>query len=192
MSSQIEICNMALSRLGSSRIISLGDNTVESKTLNAIYNQVAKFVMAMGPWPSVKCRAVLAQTTTTPAFGFSYQYQLPVDPKCLKVLRLNELKLGDVNYQVEGDKIICDEAAVSILYIGYITDTEQYDAYLEQAIINQLVVEMAYSRTGQFPVASALMQDARKQIEDLLNNACTQNPSEDIPSDMFTDIRNES
>lgn len=191
MSSQVEICNMALSRLASRRIISLGDNTIESKTLSAIYNQVAKYVMARAPWPSVRYRATLAQTTDMPAFGFNYEYQLPTNPKCLRVLRLNEDKLGTIDFTIERDRLLTDESSVSILYLGFITDTEAYDIYLEEAIMLRLCYEMTYSSSGQYQVAAAVRKEFREEFEDLVNMATSQYSSSELPSDTFTDIRNE-
>lgn len=191
MSSQVDICNMALTRLGAGRITSLGDNTVEAKALSAIYNQVAKYVMAKAPWPSIRYRATLAQTTNTPAFGFNYEYQLPTNPKCLRVIRLNEFKLGTISFQIEQDKLLTDEIAVDILYLGYITDTEAYDIYLEEAIMLRLCYELSYAKVGQYQVAAMFRKELQEEFMDLINNACSQYPTDELPSDMFIDVRNE-
>lgn len=180
---------MALSRLGAARITSLGDNTVESKTLNAIYDQVAKFVMSKAPWPSVKVRVSLAQTVNTPSFGYDYEYQLPVYPKFLRLWRVNEYNLGDIDFRIEADKLISNETTISILYSGFLTDTELYDVFLEEAIILRLAYELSYSRTGEPRLAQALRTELREEMQDLINNACSQEPTEIIPSDLFVTIR---
>lgn len=191
MSSKVEICNFALSRLGASRITSFDDQTVEAKTLNAIYDQVAKYVMSKGPWPSVKRRATLAEVSTAPEWGYENQFQLPVDPKCLKVLRVYEDKLGQKEWAIEGDKLLTDESVVKILYLAYITDTEAYDIYLEQAIVSQLIVELAYAKVGQYQVSESVLKFHLQNVEDLLNNCSVQGSAEIIPSDAFIDVRSE-
>jgi hypothetical protein len=189
MASKVEICNLALSRLATNRITSLSDNTIEAKQCNAIYDEVADDVMSLGPWPSTITRATLAQTATTPTYEYTYEYQLPTLPKCLRVLRINEQKAGDIDFQIEGDKLLTDEATVDIKYIGRVTDTEQYDSYLKQAIVWRLVAEMAYKFTGQASVTTTLVTTAEQRIDQLLNIASGQGSNEDLPSDIFTDIR---
>lgn len=192
MASKIEICNMALLRLGAKSIIALSDQTVEAKKLNIIYDMVARNVMSLGPWTSCTARATLAQLVTTPEWGYTYQYQLPVDPVCLRVLTLNECKLGDINYKIEGNKLLTDETTAQIQYISYLTDTESYDDYLRQAITERLIVELAYSTTGSERNLDAMEKIFAAKVDSWLNINNSQGSSEYLPSDTFTDIRNEN
>lgn len=193
MASIIDICNLALSRLSASRITSLNDNTIEAKTLNAIYNQVAENVMGMGPWTSVVKRATLAQLTTVPEYQFNYMYQLPTNPKCIKLLRINEQKLGNIEFSIEGDVLLTNTANVQIKYIGFITDTESYDSYLRQAITERLIVELSYARTGEYKINQGLEQAFQAKVEMWLNENNTQgNSDNDLPSDTFVDVRNDN
>lgn len=163
MSSKVGICNLALARLGGARITSLTDNTVEAKLCNLMYDELADEVMVEGPWASTIARAELAQTTTTPVFGYSNQFQLPVSPFCLRVLDINENVPGCYDFSIEGDKLLMDTNAVSIRYIGRITDTQSYGPLLQKAIVSRLSAELAYPLTGQAAVADRLheryMQD---------------------------------
>lgn len=182
---------MALLRLGCKPIISLSDNTTEAKTLNIIYNMVAENVMSLGPWTSCTKRATLAQLTDEPEYGYTYQYQLPTDLKCLRVLEINEDQLGSIEYRIEGDKLLTDETSVQILYIGLLTDTESYDPYLRQAVTERLIVEMAYQRTGSERNIEAMEKIFAAKVDAWLNINNTQGSSRDLPSNTFTDIRNE-
>jgi hypothetical protein len=195
MASKVDICNMALSRLSCKPIISLSDNTTEAKTLNIIYDMVAENVMALGPWTSCTKRATLAQLTDTPDWGYTYQYQLPTDPKFIKCLLLNECKKGDIDFAIEGDKLLCNETTAQIKYIALITDTESYDAYLRQAITERLICEMAYQKTGSEGNLDRMEKVFAAKVDALLNMNNTQgnnNEDRDLPSDTFTDIRNEN
>ncbi len=189
MASQVEIANMALSNLGADRIVSLSDNTVSAKEVSARYNIIADMVMSMGAWPSVKRRAELAQLDVTPEFGFSYAFQLPTNPKCLRVLRLNECRLGEIPYSVEGDTLLCNDATVSILYAARLDNTESYDIFLMQAIIAQLTISMAYKFTGQSKVTEGLILKFEKDVTRLLGLASSQSSSERLPSDDYLDAR---
>ena len=114
MASKVQIANRALTRLGRSRITAFSDNTDSAKLIDAIYEDVAEDVMSMGQWPSVVNRATLAQVATNPNHGYDHQYQLPTDPKCLRVLTLDEAKPGDNHYSIEGDKLLTDLDTVKI------------------------------------------------------------------------------
>lgn len=192
MASKIQICNMALIRLSGKVIQSFSDNTVEAKKLNVIYDQVARNVMALGPWTSVTRRATLAQLTDSPEWGYTYQYQLPTDPACIRVLEINECELGDIDYQIEGNKLLVDDSSAQIKYISYITDTEQYDDYLRQAITERLIVEMSYGTTGSERNLDAMEKVFAAKVDAWLNINNTQGSSRTIPSNTFTNVRNEN
>src|SRR3990167_286282 len=103
MSSQVAICNMALTKIAAPRITSIDDNTESARLCNALYNIIADEVMSEGPWTSVVTRQTLAQLTDEPEFDFDYMYQLPVNPFCLKVLDVFENEDGLKIYQIEED-----------------------------------------------------------------------------------------
>lgn len=192
MASKIDIVNLALSRLSSARITSFNDNTIEAKTINTIYDQVAENVMAMGPWTACTRRATLARTTETPVFGYNYSYQLPTSPKCLRLIRINECKLGDTKFDVEGTKLLTDLSSVQIKYITFLTDSEDYGPYLRQAITERIIVELGYAKTGEYKINQGLEQAFQAKVEMWLNEDNQQASSEYVPSDTFTDIRNEN
>jgi len=159
MASKVSICNMALSRLGAATITSLTDGTQESKLCNTFFDLVADRVMMQGTWSSTVKRATLARTTNTPTFGFTFEYQLPVDPKSLKVLNVSEETDGSIDYVVEGDKILTDESTLKIRYIAQLTDTEDWDPMLTEAVELLLAAYLALPITGQAPIAEKMKQE---------------------------------
>ena len=189
MSSKVDICNMALSRLAAGRITDLSDGTIEAKECNAIFDIVSKQVQAKGPWMCNKFRIALPQSATAPNFGFAYAYQLPVDPLCLRVLKINEDRVGDNNFQIENNYLLTDLSAVSILYVGLLTDPQKFDPYLEEAIIDALTAQMAYKFTGSIDTAQKLLEYQTKHLFELLNLANLQGSNDYLPSEAYTDIR---
>lgn len=187
MVSKVQIANQALLRLGAQRITSFTDQTVEAKAINSIYEQVVEDVISMGSWPSAKKRAVLAQLVDLPTYGFMHAYQLPVG--CIKVLNINECRLGDIRYRIENGVLLCDEAAVDVLYLSMLNEAGEYDSYLRQAITWQLCYELAYLVMGDKSAAANMLQTADNKVLDLLNNASSQGSSSYIPSDDYIDVR---
>ncbi len=180
MSSKTQICNVALTLLKAPRINNINDGTEQAKDLNALYDIVAEYVMAIGPWPSTIRRAALAQLSETPAFGFDYYYQLPTDPKCLRVLEVDEAKPGLIRYQLEGNKIATDEDTFSIRYISYLTDPEEYDPYLKQSIIEHLKVYIMYGQTSNEGLFMQSLQLATANAQRLISHASAQTGSKDL------------
>lgn len=189
MASKVDICNLALTKLGASRINSLDDDSVEARACKAIYDDVADEVMAIGPWQAVKSRAALAQLSDTPAFGWAYQYSLPTDPFCLAVVSINEDKAGSIPFEIEGNLLLTDEATVSIKYLKRITDTQAYDIYLKQAIVERLMADLAYPITGQQALSEKLMSYFEQHAQVLLSRSSWAGSNEDLPSDDFVDCR---
>lgn len=171
MASQVQICNLALSRLGANTITSLSDNTTEAKLCNTFFSDIADEVMAEGSWTSTIRRATLAKTTTTPAFGFDSEFQLPVDPKALKILNIDNNKHGHCQYRIEGDKLLSNDDNVKIRYIARLVDTEDWDIYLQRAFIARLTSELAYPLTGDDRKASGEFQ----RYEHMLSRGLAQN-----------------
>ena len=92
-------------------------------------------------WNSLIRRAELSQETTKPPFGYDFQYQLPTDPFCLRVLEFSNGNLsypqdnmmthtGDPVFVIEGRKLLTNEDTAKIKYISRITDPNEYDAGL--------------------------------------------------------------
>ena len=86
MASVVDLCNRALDLLGAANITSLTENSKEARLCNGNFDDVRDAVLRSHPWNIAITRRALARDTDTPAFGFSFQYSLPTDPFCLRVL----------------------------------------------------------------------------------------------------------
>ena len=85
---------------------------------------------------------MLAADSDSPAFGFTNQFTLPTDPYCLRVLRLDYL---DIDFLVEGRKIHCDEDTLNLVYVARVTDPNEWDQLLIEAIAARLAADTAYA-----------------------------------------------
>lgn len=158
MTSKVQICNMALSRLGASIITSLTDGTTNAKLCNTLFDDLSDRVLTQGSWAIAINRVQLAVTTTAPSFGYTYEYQLPTSPKCLKVLNVDDIT-ASTDYRIEGDKLLTDISPVSIRYIGRPSTTEEYSPLLVECIEVLLASYLAYPITGDKQVAQSLKEE---------------------------------
>ena len=88
MATEVSICSNALRKLGDDPITSLTEDTERARLCNAFYESSRDSLLRSHPWNFAITRATLAKLSSTPAYGFAYQYALPTDPYCLRVLEM--------------------------------------------------------------------------------------------------------
>lgn len=182
-----QIANQALGILGpgSGFLTDLTtDQTVAGQALNRTYEMVRDEVLEAHPWNFAVTRAEIAADVSTPEWGFDYQYSLPAN--CLRFLSMYGQK---VEYQIEGDKLLCDEAGpLLIRYIKRETDTSKFSPTFNTAMATRWAFQISgiiESRTTpnqiwemyQLFLAQAKRADAQS------------NPSEEMPDGDWLDSR---
>ena len=145
MTSAVDIANSALNNIGASTINSLTEDSVAARIVNQRYVFVRDAVFRSHPWNCLVRRASLAQNSTAPTWGYTYAYNLPTDPYCLRVLRLEKL---DLDYKVEGRTIVSDEQTMKIKFIARVTDPNEYDTLLVESIAARLAADICYGITN--------------------------------------------
>ena len=110
MASIVDINNAALNQLGASTILSLTEDSKNARICNARYTQIRDAVFRSHPWNCLQKRLELSSSTTTPAWGYSFQYDLPSD--CLRLLRILDY---DSDHKVEGRSILSNNSSMKIL-----------------------------------------------------------------------------
>lgn len=161
MPSVVDICNEAMDLLGASTIISLTQDSKEARLCNRRFDTVRDSVLRNHIWNIALTRKTIAADAVAPDFGFTYQYTLPTEPYCLRVVSFwnsvvnNEIAAYDSNvmYKIEGRKILSNEGTCKITYISRVTNTEDYDSLLSSTIAYRLAADTAYNITGSMSVA---------------------------------------
>ena len=159
MTSTVDIANYALNTLGASNISAFDENSKPARIVNQRYASVRNTVFRAHPWNCLIRRTELAKETDTPTFGYAYQYALPTNPYCLRVLEFSNGTLsypqdnmfsntGGPVFVIEGRKLLTDEGTAKIKYVAEITDPQEYDANLIEALAARLAMEICYAITG--------------------------------------------
>lgn len=197
MPSVVDICNEAMDLLGAATITSLTENSKEARLCNRRFETVRDAVLRSHPWNTAVTRAEIARDSTAPAFGFTYQYTMPTDPYCLRVLSFwnsnvdNEIAAYDsqVMYKIEGRKILSNEGTCKITYIGRVTDTEQFDPMLSNTIAHRLAAETAYAITGSTTVAQQMQALYEQRLREARSMDGMEGYPDKIIADDFVNIR---
>jgi len=161
MASTVDICNGALNQLGATTILSLTEDSKNARLCNSRFTQVRDAVFRSHPWNCLQKRVELAADTTAPAWGFSYAYTLPAD--CLRLLRILDY---DSNYKVEGRKILSNTSSMKILYIGRITDPNEYDESLRETLSAALGADIAFAVTSNNQTATNMYNLFQDKLRD--------------------------
>lgn len=156
MASRVSISNLALTILGADRITALEDNTENAKRLNAIYDYCLEDVLRAHPWNFAIIRQQLALLSSTPIFGYEYEFQLPSD--CLRVIEVNDGTSVITGFKIEGRKLLSDYDSVNIKFIGKIADPNQYTSQFVFVLSSRLAAEIAYAVTNNKATADQMFQ----------------------------------
>lgn len=168
------LCNMALSKLGSSRV-QLSDfdsDTGEIKSQCALhYEPTLHELVRMHKWNCCKGRAKLTNSTTTdpkvPLFEFKEQHDLPSD-----YIRATYVTDSDqvyeygktvVDYNIEGDKLLSNFKNIWLCYEKEPTPAAM-DPLFAQAFATLLAARLAVPLVGERSLSLSLIEEFNKVI----------------------------
>ena len=159
-----KICNMALGKLGSTRINDIDDSTEDSPQIilcRLHYEQTRDALIRSHFWRFASGRATLSQDTTDPDFEWDNQFILPTDFLRLKSLFSDNGTTTEntrFSYAIEGDRLLTDEGSVDLRYIKKITDTSKFDPLFVEVLILQLALKFVGPLGGGDPKLQQIVQ----------------------------------
>jgi len=191
MASVVEIVNSALNLLGASTITALSDDSKNARICNQRYEPIRNRIFRSHAWNCLQKRVELAQDTVAPVVEYAYAYTLPAD--CLRVLKLHTGALdsieADIAYNIEGRKLLTDEGTVYILYIALVTDPNEYDTFLQEAIASQLAADICYAITNNATLAKYYQEQSDERLREARFIDATENSVTLLESNEFTNAR---
>lgn len=185
MPSVVDIANRALDKVGHGSITSLSDGTKAANLVDRAWPIVRDQVLRSHPWNFAVTRVTTAPLSEAPAWGFTYQHELPSD--CLRLLEVRDLSAGE--YQVEGDRILCDESVLYIRYIAQVTDPNTFDALFVNAVAAYLAVELCESLTQSNSKKQLLMEELRMVMDKTKMVDAMENPPTTFEQDDWINTR---
>ena len=193
MATEVSICSNALRRLGDDPITALTDDTERARLCNAFYVPSRDLILRSHPWNFAITRATLAQLSDTPAYEYGYQYALPTDPYCLRILDFHTGSYSsnevDMDWKVEGREILTDEATVYIKYIGRVTDPNEYDTLLIETVAARLASDTGYAITGSTTLTNAMWQLYEAKIVEARHADASEGKPDEIIANTWLNAR---
>jgi hypothetical protein len=167
--SQVSICNLALSWVGGNLITSLQDSSTEAKVCAANFDASRNATLEQRDWTFASDRAIPVRIVDTPAFEYDYQFQLPTNPLCLRVTKVysdSSFTHGIADWAKEGDRILCNYAAVFIKFVKELVDPSKFSPGFTQAFAARLAADICVPITHDVELFQTYWQLFLNKIED--------------------------
>jgi len=153
--SKTSICNAALTKIGGNLITSIDDDSVEARLCKERFDQVLDMLLEDHEWNFAMVRASLALLSSTPDWGYDYEFQLPSNPYCLRVVEVED----DYEYKIEGRKLLSDEDTINIKYVKRIDDLTELSPEFIESLTYSLAMELDYYINGSLGMKQMLDQE---------------------------------
>jgi len=151
VASVVELCNLALAKVGRSCINSLAEASPEAEVCRLLFPGVRDSLLRQFPWNFAACSALLgAVSSAIPEAGvWGYVYQYP--PDALQIHRV----FAAGNFAVElpnefevvgtgANRYICCNVYQAYARYGMkVTDPTVFDPLFSEALVSKLAVELA-------------------------------------------------
>jgi len=191
MATEVSICSNALRRLGDSPITSLTEDSERARLCNAFYEPSRDAILRSHTWNFAINRATLAKLSSAPAFEYAFQYALPTDPFCLRVLKM---EFEDYEFKVEnlagqGRVLLTNEGEANIIYIARVTDPSLFDSMFVDVLTAKLAVDLAYPVTNSTTLQAQMQKLFERKLSDARSLDSTEGTTDSLISNVFTDFR---
>lgn len=185
--SNTSIANSALSKIGADRISSLDEDSKKARLCKERLPFLRVEVLAAHNWKFAKKRANLAALVSTPAFGWSYEYQIPSDYVNM-VIDPTEIDTP-CDYIIEGRKILADDSSLDILYIFDEDNYGNWEMLAAETLSWRLAADISYAITGSKEVAKLMMEGYGQWLKDARYSDSRQQPMRGPVTDTYITSR---
>lgn len=171
MSSEVFICNLALSSIGAATISSLTEASAGAIACNNFYAHTRDTLLQWHPWNFAKKVIALAELDITDDTSWLYRYERPSD--CLKIRHLSDASflkpvtvdaggsLGHWKHEVRGNSIYCDLSPAYLNYTFRNEDPTLYPPLFQEALAFALAVRLAMPLTADPKLRAEALQLSR-------------------------------
>ena len=154
MSSPVKIANQALVRLGVKKIVTFTDNKKAADVMSTNYDNARDTLLKLYPFKFAKKRQILAPLSTTPKWGYEYEYELPSD--YVRLLDVDghyvdsDMSGLPNDYRLEGHNILTNQtSSINILYICNSSPEAFFDPDFVKVFYLQLALDGFTSLAGR-------------------------------------------
>ena len=193
MTSEVGICNLALSWLGGNLITALTDDQKEAKICDANYALARDAVLEDRDWTFATKRYKLTPDATSPVYGYGQRFLIPAE--IIRVVHVgtdNNVNNPDqitIPWQKEENFIVANEAQVFVRAIAKITDTSRFPPSFTHAVAARLAADIAIALTSSRSMMESMWQLYDAKLTAASSNDGRQGRREQIQATQLTSAR---
>lgn len=152
----VDICNLALSKLGESPIDGIDPNgTLPQRMCYLHYHPVRREVLCVNRWTFAVKHATLYSSETVDENMHAVPHTLPTD--CLRVL-----EVGTPGWTLRGRCIFCPAEQITLRYIADVEDPELFDPLFIDAFTCLLACKMCIPLINSSTVRQSLLEEYQR------------------------------
>ncbi len=177
MTSTVEICNLALVRLGVRTINSLAEGSSQSIHCDLLFEPTRDALLRMVPWRFATARQTLAQLTEPAPAEWSYAYQLPSDGLAARYVEpaagvgatvdatgtspaiASLPNVATPKYEVRGRVLLTHQPDAVLIYTARVEDPTQFEPLFVEALACKLAAELAMPLLSDREMRNLMMRD---------------------------------
>lgn len=183
MASLVELCNLALTRLGQEPVVDL-TNTTNGKRCNRVWPMVRDEVLRADDWRFALARKKVAALSTAPVSTFNYEYPMPSG-----FIRLVAIQTRQP-WSFEGGSILSnEESPLSILYVQQMTDPSDYPADVFSLMAWRLAIELSGMLTTTMTDVQNLQSAYLRALSQAIETNGRETPPARIPDGTWIGAR---
>lgn len=153
----LDICNLALSRLGESPIPDLGANgTLPSRMCYLHYHPVRREVLCANRWSFATVSTTLVSAEAGSSDG-SHQLRHSLPPDCLRVLGVSSR-----SWTLRGRAVYCPAPEIRLLYIADVEDTSLFEPLFVEALALRLAWKLCIPLINSTTARQALGEEYQR------------------------------
>lgn len=198
MSSDIEICNVALSRVAITQpIASFTERSKPAEQCRVFYAQLRDLVLQAFPWPFAESIVALADLGS-PAPGWAFRYRYPSD--CLKVRSIvepgqrramtNEQQIAfKIGYDSGGKVIHTDQPQAACRFTFKVEDSTFFDPNFADVLAWRLAMDLALPLTSKIDLQQFATQQYNLSLSLAKGAAFQESQDDPDPESEFIRVR---
>ena len=183
--SKTKLANAALIEIGAPMITSLDEDSEAARIINSRFDELLDEELEKGDWTFATQRAQLAALSEAPAFGWTYQFQLPANPYCLRVTQ----EVNETEFIVEGRRILADSAPLQIIYIARVEDLNELSALFRNAFIFRLAKYLAIPLRGSGELRDRMEKEYLRALAKAESKDAQQNDYNEVADGSWLDSK---
>lgn len=198
MPSDIEICNVALSRVAHTQpIVSFTERSKPAELCSVFYANLRDLVLTSFPWPFAESIVNLADIGS-PAPGWAFRYRYPAD--CLKVrgilipgqrraLSSDQQIPYKIGYDAGGRVIHTDQPEAGVSFTFRVEDPTFFDSLFADALAWRLGMELALPLSSKPDLQQYCKQGYQQALTEAEASAFEESQDDPEPESEFVSVR---